>query len=358
MTLADRGGASGYVGLTWGALCGEWLATMTGRPIDVNGRLRGILTDVADIDAIPGLPAFASNRGLQNPDFLLTLQTEEGPILVAADAKFSIETAKPRQVSAEMLEALLESPGSPVKISLDVRGRERNGFFITPDYEVTHLMLKGTVGILRTAIDPDQAYLIAVSPERLFARPDLPPLLNAIAGIDGAEPAWPSDLVTALYYARCVFACAGCRIDESKPLLGSVGQPANDPVLLPELLRRAANASSAWGLVLQWDRDAEAVREARVQVHQAADLGVPNREIRDLVEHEAARLGKEAPSVSRIRRELALWTTAQLVEQFGVVIYPVADLGRLIRDVRRTVAQLRPRFPEQVRTIVAATDRA
>jgi hypothetical protein len=125
MTLADRGGASGYVGQTWGAFCGEWLASMVGRQLTVNRGLRGSLSAYADIDAIPGLASFASNRALQNPDFLLTLQTEDGPILVAADAKFSIETAKPRQVSAEMLTALLESPGTPVKADVDVRGRER-----------------------------------------------------------------------------------------------------------------------------------------------------------------------------------------------------------------------------------------
>jgi hypothetical protein len=338
--------------------CGEWLASMVGRPLIVNRDLHGSLSAVADIDAIPGLASFASNRALQNPDFLLTLQAEDGPILVAADAKFSIETAKPRQVSAEMLTALLESPGTPVEADVDVRGRERDGFFIAPDYEVTRLVLDGAVGILRTAIPSHQAYLIDISPERLFARPDLPPMLDTLAGMDGSPDAWRSDLVAALYYGRCAFACAGCRVDESKPLLGTTDASQTAPDLGRELDRRAIRARSAWRLVQWWDRDAEAVRAARVSVHQAADLGVPNRELRALVEQEAKRQGKEAPSMSRIRRELAYWTNQELANRFGIIYYPVPDLGNLIRDIRRAVGQLRPSLPERIHSIVAGTEPA
>ncbi|MDQ2682818.1 MAG: hypothetical protein M3Y37_04765, partial [Chloroflexota bacterium] len=76
MGLADRGGSSGYVGDAWGAHCGEWLRSRIGTTIEVNAEIRGSLASVLDVDAIPGLAAFASHAGLQNPDFLITLTVD------------------------------------------------------------------------------------------------------------------------------------------------------------------------------------------------------------------------------------------------------------------------------------------
>jgi uncharacterized protein YjiS (DUF1127 family) len=126
----------------------------------------------------------------------------------------------------------------------------------------------------------------------------------------------------------------------------------DDPGLLPELLRRGERSASAWELVQRWDRDAEEVRAIRIQVHQAADIGIANRDIRTMVERESQRLGKPAPSVNRVRRELALWTDAELVGRFGTVFHPVPNLSRFIADLRGAIEELRPRVPAQVRAIV------
>ena len=356
MGLADRGGASGYVGNAWGEFCRAWLLGKIGQPITVGPDFVGIVESVIDIDAIPGLAAFASSRGLQNPDFLLTLKCDDDILLVAADAKFSIETAKPRQVSAEILTALLETPGTPVRALVPSLGTGRDGFFITPDFELTHLVLNGTIGILRTAVTRDQAHLLAADPGQLFSSPELHLLMDALAAIDDSSIEWGSDLVTALYYGRCAFACLGCRIDETKPLLGQADvRELDDPAFLAELQRRGSNAFSAWQLVQQWDRDADEIRATRVRVHQVADIGVANRDLRALVEREAERLKQPAPSVSRVRRELAIWTNAQLVHRFGIVHSPVPDLAGFLVELRDAVAELQPQVPNQVRAIVAAT---
>jgi len=354
MGLADRGGSSGHIGSAWGAYCRAWLTQQVGASVAVGSDIHGTVESVVDIDAIPGLPAFASSRALQNPDFVIALGTANGSILVAADAKFSIETAKPRQVSAEILAALLESPGTPVRPVVPEHGVERDGFFLTPDYELTHLVMNGTTGILRTAVSSDQVLLLDVEPARLFPQDHLRSLIDALATVDESSVNWASDLVAALYYGRCAFACIGCRIDETKPLLGRAEvREIDDPGLLQELRRRGQQSRSAWHLVQRWDQDAEEVRALRIKVHQAADIGIANRDLRFLVEREADRLGRPAPSMNRVRRELALWTNAELALRFGTVFHPVPDIARFLNDVRRAVAELQPLVPAHVSEIVA-----
>jgi hypothetical protein len=354
MGLADRGGASGFVGLAWGDYCRAWLTDQVGKPISVGAQIHGVVESVVDIDAIPGLAAFASSRALQNPDFVITLVTPDGPMLVAVDAKFSIETAKPRQVSAEILTALLETPGTPVRPLVPAHGVERDGFFITPDYELTHLVLNGTTGILRASVRDEQVCLLDARPDQFFTGPDLHALIDGLAAVDGSQVDWERDLVAALYYARCAFACMGCRIDETKPLLGrSTVRELDDPGLLTELVERGRQSTSAWQLIQRWDRDAEDVRAIRIRVHQAADIGIPNRDLRAIVEVASERLGQTPPSMNRVRRELAIWTNRELEQRFGTVFHPIPDLGHFLVELRRAVSELQPGVPARVREIVA-----
>jgi len=356
MGLADRGGSSGFIGSAWGDYCRAWLTQQVGASFAVGTDMHGTVESVVDIDAIPGLAAFASSRALQNPDFVIALDTSNGSVLVAVDAKFSIETAKPRQVSAEILTALLESPGTPVRPVVPEHGVERDGFFLTPDYELTHLVMNGTTGILRTAVSADQVLLLEVEPEQLFVQAELRVLIDALAAVDETRVNWSSDLVAALYYGRCAFACLGCRIDETKPLLGrSDVRELDDPGFLPELKRRGQMARSAWQLVQRWDQDAEDVRALRIKVHQAADIGIANRDLRAIVERQAERQGRPAPSMNRVRRELAVWTNGELAKRFGTVFYPVPDLHHFLNDLRRAVAELQPQVPGQIAEIVAGT---
>jgi hypothetical protein len=355
MGLADRGGSSGFVGQAWGGICRTWLTDQVGRRLEVTPDLHGTVRFVLDLDAMPRLPAFASSRGLANPDFIVGLDSDDGTVLVAADAKFSIETAKPRQVSAEILTALLETPGTPIAVDGDARGRERDGIFITPDYELTRLVMTGTMGIQRTAVAAEQVYLLDVDPARLIWRSDLHESIGVLAPLDDLISDWRSDTVAALYYARCAFACIGSRIDETRPLLGrSAGYVGEDPGLLPELLRRAQTARSAWHLVQRWDRDAEEVREIRVRIHQAAELAIANRDLRTLVERDALKAGIAPPSMNRVRRDLAKWVGAELEQQYGMIYFPVADVDGLVARLRRSVAELHPAIPAQVRQIVSS----
>ncbi len=59
---------------------------------------------VIRLDALPHVARAASKRSLQNPDFVLLGRRDGELTLQAADAKFSIETARSKQVSVEMLD--------------------------------------------------------------------------------------------------------------------------------------------------------------------------------------------------------------------------------------------------------------
>ena len=88
---------------------------------------------------------------------------------------------------------------------------------------------------------------------------------------------------------------------------------------------------------------------------QAADIGIANRDLRAIVERQAERQGRPAPSMNRVRRELAVWTNAELANRFGTVFYPVPDLHRFLNELRRAVAELQPEVPGQIAEIVAGT---
>ena len=64
-------------------------------------------TRLVRLDDIPSVASTAAKRGLQNPDLLLFGEREGRRFIQGADAKFSIETARVKQVSPEVVEALL-----------------------------------------------------------------------------------------------------------------------------------------------------------------------------------------------------------------------------------------------------------
>jgi hypothetical protein len=354
MTLADRGGASGFVGSVWGKACTAWLITQIGAPLMWGEENIGIISSVLDVDALPGLASFASSRGLQNPDYLLTVESEDGVILVGADAKFSVETAKPRQVSTEIIAALVETEASPLSPLVPHYDLQADGFFLSPNYELTDLVLGGKAGILRVAVAPSDVVLIEPDTRAMFDRPVIADAMAALADLDNANPDWHDDLVTSLYYARCAFACLGCRVDEVKPLLGYVDQSGIDPDLAAAIVNRSARARSAGDLVLAWDRDAELIRTIRVRVHAAMDIGLMNRDLRTMIGTASAAIGLDpAPSINRIRRALGAWITTELVAELGVVHYPVRELEALLDRIRATVDLLRPEIKSQVIAIIA-----
>src|SRR5215212_4076765 len=109
MGLADRGGASNLVGDRWADIAAAHAASWVGstRVIAMEDQEPLPIIRVDRLDATPAVAAAASKRGLQNPDLLLIGQRGNEQVIQAADAKFSVETARSKQVSPEVVLGLL-----------------------------------------------------------------------------------------------------------------------------------------------------------------------------------------------------------------------------------------------------------
>jgi hypothetical protein len=259
----------------------------------------------------------------------------------------------------DIVAALIESENTPIAPVLPPFDHQLDGFFLSPDYELTTLVMRGRAGILRAAADSSDVVLLRPDVPALVDRSEVAEAMDVLARLDRTGVDWRQDLVAAVYYLRCAFACLGAHNDEIRPLLGQ-GDPDLGAGDLPGAVEgRRTGARSAWDLVLAWDRDAEAIRALRIQIHAAADIAVVNRDLRTMVETAARANGlAEPPSLNRVRRSLSRWATDRLVAQFGPVTYPVADLARLLVDLRRAADGLRPEIPTQVQRIVAEAGQA
>lgn len=356
MVLSDRGGSSGGVGSAWGDHCARHLDAVAGQPLVLPDGRRGALARVVRLDTLPGINRFASRHGLSNPDFLLELSTDEGTLLAGADAKFSIETARSKQVSAEIVEALIQTEGSPIAAVVDEATPLADGLFLSPDFPLTHEVMSGRYGIARLSVRRPQVELVAATSVDLFDGEPTRAYIDAFAAIDGYRDRWPSDLMLGLYGLRSGAAAVGCWQDEVRPLLGTPDDLTTDPALvLAEIDRRAGDGGSGWELLQAWDTDAEVIRAQRVAVSRAAQLPMPARDLRVLIEREATRQGLAEPSVNYVRRQLATLTRGRLRERFGILPPPLVDEGATMVALGRAVAEMTGSLGEDVAGIVASS---
>ena len=354
MILADRGGASGTVGDRWGHHCARYLDGLRGSTLTLPSGQKGTVARVIRLDTNPAINRFASRHSLSNPDFLVELDTGDGPVLAAADAKFSIETARSKQVSAEIVAALIETEGSPIAPVVDRAVPLADGLFLTPNFQLTHEVLSGRFGIGRLSIRRPQVHLVAATSSDLF---DLDPnraYIDAFGSIDGYRDAWHGDLMLGLYGLRCGASAVGCWRDEVRPLLGAAEDDDATPGrVLADIERRSAGSRTGWELIQAWDAEAEAIRAQRVAVGRASQLPMPARELRTLVEREAARSGVGEPSLNYVRRQLADLTRDRLQVEFGVLDPPLDEDGRTLAAISTAVLAMTRSLGDDIARIVA-----
>ena len=232
MGLADRGGASNLVGDRWADLCADHALAWPNceRPVPDGGDEGLRVERVLRLDATPAVAAAASKRGLQNPDLLLVGTRGGAPTLQAVDAKFSVETARAKQVSPAVVADLLGLRDILPALFGDL-GRNGQapavvpGVFLCPDYPLTHLMLRRRHGILRTTVRPEEVVLLPAPADRFFAPVEGASVMPPLAAIDDLPMRLDESLLASLYYFRLARAAVGCWLDATKPLL-LVGRPA------------------------------------------------------------------------------------------------------------------------------------
>jgi hypothetical protein len=357
MGLADRGGASNLIGDRWADIAATHVATWIGseRRLHADDQEPMRIVRVDRLDAMPAVAAAASKRGLQNPDLLLIGQRGDRQVIQAADAKFSVETARSKQVSPQVVLGLLELrqyvPGLLDGVS--ERIQVESGVFLCPDYPLTHLMLRHRRGIVRATVRQEEVVLVPAAPDRFWDGVPGAEIIAPLADTDHL-PAQPDDnLMAGVYYFRLARAAVGFWLDATKPLLLH-----NDVVTVDisavrdETERRSADASSAIDLIRRWDADVQVIRNQRAAVDQAAALPIAGRDLRAMAAKIAQKVGADSPSANQVRRRLGAWYRGVLRDRFGPILPPVADLSTILRQLGDAGRDLAPEAERELERIV------
>jgi hypothetical protein len=358
MSLADRGGASNMIGARWADVAAAYAMTWPGqeRPNPQAPDAPLFVERVARLDDIPQVAAAASRRGLQNPDLLLFGICDGKPTIQAADAKFSVETARAKQVSPTVVEGLLGlgdtlaqylgSPGDGAALI--------PGVFLSPDYPLTHLMLERRQGILRTTVRRSEVVLVPVRSSAFFSPMEGAGTMRVLAAVDHLPVTVDDSLLAGLYYMRLARAAVGCWLDATKPLLVFQDRLVVDELQVEqEATQRASGASSAFGLIRGWDADVETIRKHRLAVDQVAMLPIVNKDLRARIGQLAKSNGKHPPSVNQVRRRLGAWYRGEIRERVGPILPPVSDLPVTLTDIAAAGAAAAPGLDAELARIVA-----
>jgi hypothetical protein len=357
MGLADRGGASNLIGDRWAEITAKHVATWVGSERRLHGDdqepMRIVRVD--RLDAMPAVAAAASKRGLQNPDLLLIGQRGDRQAIQAADAKFSVETARSKQVSPQVVLGLLELrqyvPGLLDGVS--ERIQVESGVFLCPDYPLTHLMLRHRRGIVRATVRQEEVVLVPAAPDRFWDGVPGAEIIAPLADTDHL-PAQPDDsLMAGVYYFRLARAAVGFWLDATKPLLLHSDVVTVDiSAVRDETVRRSADASSAIDLIRRWDADVQEIRNQRAAVDQAAALPIPGRDLRAMAAKIAQAAGGDPPSANQVRRRLGAWYRGVLRDRFGPILPPATDLPSVLRQLGDAGRDLAPQAERELERIV------
>jgi hypothetical protein len=359
MALADRGGASNLIGDRWADLAAAHAATWAGGELITGGNAVAPLhvARVDRLDATPQIAAAASKRGLQNPDLLVIGHRAGHRVVQAADAKFSIETARSKQVSADVVAGLLELRRQMPGLLPGLEGplRIERGFFVAPDYALTRLMLVRRHGIVRSTVAPEEVVTAPALPDRFWDGVAGASIMLPLAETD-ALPLRPDEgLMVGVYYFRLARAAAGFWLDAVKPLLlNNDVVHVDEEAVRAETERRASAAASAIEVIRRWDADVQVTRNQRAAVERVAGLPLQGRELKALVAKIAAGAGGEPPSVNQVRRRLGAWYRTELRDRVGPIPPPVSDLPRELRRIAAAGREVSPQVDRELEQIVSS----
>ncbi len=355
MKLSDRGGASGMIGDRWAEICSQALETHTFSPIDPGTSLPVDVERVIRLDHTPQIASIASKRKLQNPDFFLVGTRGDQSVLQAADAKFSIETARSRQVSAEATAQLLDIGAQITRYLGEIPDDIAilDGLFLCPDFSLTHHMLKQRRGLRRVAVGSDEVILLPVSSEDFLKDLDCRCLVDLLARLDNLPIDYRQSVLLTIYYLRLARACIACWLDQTRPLLAFKGARVVDLDAVVHIAHALSQSvKSGWGLVVLWDGLAEENRRQRVEVDHVASIPLGGPDLRRQIAEAAAAAGVEPPSVNRVRRRVGAWYREELLRAFGPLDPPVANFSVVLEQLALHARSLKAHIPAETAEVI------
>lgn len=355
--LSDRGGASQLIGAAWSEATAAVLESWIGNhiPHDGTSLAGGQVGTVHRLDTLPGVAARASKVGLKNPDFILFASREGQPIVFGVDAKFSVETARPVQVSADTTAQLFETDARLTSMlpEQDPGAEYVDGLFVSPDYPLTHAMFRHKVGHRRLTVSPDDVVLADVDARDVFGDITQESIIDILRRIDDLPFSVWESLLAAQYYFRVERAIIGLVADEQKPLLGTLDIDATEDDLVARIDERAGRAESAWQMVLDWDQDVEQIRRQRQAMHQVVGSPLSGTELRDLSDTVMDRMGLERrPSRNQVRKALGSRFTGDVLARVGVIVPPVRDFASELERVGIAAREVTERYAADMPAIL------
>ncbi len=357
MTWSDRGGASRHYGDCWSNFVTGHLAHMIGSERQTGQGETFTLETIVRLDDDTRIAIQAGRHKLTNPDFVLFGRTaSDEPILQAADSKFSVDTIKPAQVSADALQALLDVENGLVRAALEQTIHDHHvaaasvvrGIFISPLGPLTDFFLPRLLTDTRTEIARSQIELIDVDPGKLFGGLAEAKLIGPLAHIDRLSASPRDHLLSAMYYLRVACACVWMWVEERTPLLSDAGAPSPDFLeILQEVEDRSRSAGSAFELASHWYERVDEVSRNRKSLTEVMSLPVRMGEIRKLI--ESAGHGDDRRMVRMVRAQLDQAYRRRMFDELGEipatpaepmpdVLQKVASVSRSLRDEMRSLA--------------------
>ena len=366
MRLSDRGGASGIIGSRWADICAHALHHTPGLIAPLQPETTELVIDhVIRLDDIPAIASQASRLKLQNPDFLLIHEDPEGQHMLAADAKFSIDTAKSRQVSADVVTSLIAMGPAIGRLVPTLRpdATVRNGVFLSPDYSLTRRLLQTRRGLQRVTIADHEVCLIPVDAPGFLESLGHERLIGRLATRDNLPLDHLESLALTLFYLRVARALIGCWLDQTGPLLVYMDTPFVELEVVEENVDRDSLAAiDAWRLVMRWNDMADQTRRQRAAIDHVTALPITGKDLRGRIDLAARAGGVEPPSTNRVRRLLGAWYRERYRERFGPLPPPVDDLDDLLSRLAVFGRTLRPalerKTDEVISDLVSASDLA
>jgi hypothetical protein len=353
--LSDRGMASNMIGNRWSDVAAGYIENWPGTNVHLPDGSELAVQQVYRLDTTPAIASIASRRKLQNPDFIVAGERSGAQILMAIDAKFSIDTAKSAQVAAETLAALLDVgplitdllPGLPMDAQVI------NGCFVSPDMPLSHYVLELTRGRLAARVTREQVILLPVQPVPFLKPEPGARLLGPLATVDGFRDHLRTNMLLAMYYFRLARACYGAYAETTTPIFGpTTANAGSEAELERRTIELARAARSSWDVVLQWDAAAGQVRRQREAAYAAMAFPMANRDIRDRIVRRSKQREVVAPSVNSVRRQIGSWYRDQFDAQIGTVLPPVHDMAALLQRIHTVAAAVAPAIETKVDAII------
>ena len=350
MTWSDRGGASKYFGDCWSDLVTQNLTKQVGWTRSLAHGETFRLDAVVRLDDDSRIAIQAGRHKLTNPDFVLFGRKQDGSaVLQAADSKFSVDTIKPAQVSAEALQALLDVEHGLVRATLEqsihdhdvIAASVERGLFLSPVSPLTDFFLPRVLSDASSDVERSHVELIEANPAELFGSLDETKLIGTLARVDHL-PVSPRDhLLSAMYYLRVACACSWMWVEQRTPLLSRQDPPAVDlQALAEETGQRAAEAESAYDVISTWFETVEDVSRNRKSLNEVMSLPLRMSEIRTFV--EAAGVAEDRRVVRSVRAALDRAYRDRLLDEVGEIdAVPSEPLPEVLQRVAAASRSLR-----------------